>query len=311
MDNMKILDKINENINSAISGKEDVIKLALVTLLSKGHLLLEDVPGVGKTTLAKVIAKTIGADFGRIQFTPDTLPSDVTGITVYNMKDGRFDFIEGAIMNNIVLADEINRTSPKTQSSLLEAMAEKQITVDRKTYKMPPIFMVIATENPVEFLGTYNLPEAQKDRFFMKLSIGYPDACDEKNIINRYLLNEKFTEVNSVATKEEILAMQNEITKIVVHEDIISYVLNIAGKTRNNDNIKLGMSPRASMALIRGCQSLAYISGRNFVLPDDVLQLLEPVIYHRIVLSGEALINQMTVGEVMEKIKAEVKIPIL
>lgn len=311
MKGYEVIDKILNNINSVITGKEDVVELAIITLLSKGHILLEDVPGVGKTTLAKAIADTLGCSFKRIQFTPDTLPSDVTGVSVYNMSDGSFKYVEGSIMSNIVLADEINRTSPKTQSSLLEAMAEKQVTVDGITHKLRKPFMVIATQNPIDYLGTYHLLEAQLDRFFMKVSIGYPDLKDEEKIINMYLENEFFTDLKAVTNEEEIIMLQEEVSKVKVHKDIVTYILEIAKATRESNLIELGMSPRATMALIKGCQGRAYINKRDYVVPDDILNLMEPIIYHRIILSDEAKVSKMTVKMVMLKIKSLVKMPIL
>lgn len=251
MQYQKNINNIIENIEKIIVGKREVIELAIVTLIAGGHLLLEDVPGLGKTTLAKALAQTIDCGFTRIQFTPDTLPSDVVGLSIYNMKSGEFQYSKGAIMNNIILADEINRTSPKTQASLLEAMEEKQVTIDGSTYQLRQPFMVIATQNPVDFLGTYNLPEAQLDRFMMKLSIGYPDINDEKNMVNKHLKQELNIKLTPVVNGDTIIKMQEEVKTVKIGQDLIQYVVKIINDTRYNSNISLGASPRATLALIR------------------------------------------------------------
>lgn len=301
--------KILAQINNVLVGKEKKAELAVITLLAGGHLLVEDVPGVGKTTLANALAKSIAADFGRIQFTPDTLPSDITGVSVYNMKTGTFDYMKGAVMHNIILADEINRTSPKTQASLLEAMGEKQVTVDHVVYQLEEPFMVIATQNPVEFLGTYNLPEAQLDRFMMKISLGYPTAEEEARMITERLAGNDVDNVTAVATKEEIIKMQQEVLKVTVHEDIIKYIVEIVDATRSNPNISLGLSPRATLAMIKAAQASAYIDGRDYVIPDDVIKIMSPVAAHRLVLSVEARIAKQRPEEILASIRKSVKLP--
>ncbi|MBQ9765298.1 MAG: MoxR family ATPase [Lachnospiraceae bacterium] len=303
------VEKILEQINKVLVGKEDKAELAVITLLAGGHLLLEDVPGVGKTTLANALAKSIDADFGRIQFTPDTLPSDITGVSIYNMKNGAFEYMKGAVMHNIILADEINRTSPKTQASLLEAMEEKQVTVDHVIYPLDKPFMVIATQNPVDFLGTYNLPEAQLDRFMMKLSLGYPTATEEQQMIERKLKGINVEEVKAVATKEEILKMQEEIMNVTVHEDLQKYIVEVVEATRKNEKISLGLSPRATMAMIRAAQASAYIDGRDYVIPDDIIKIMIPVAAHRLVLSVEARVAKQKPEEILASIKKTVKMP--
>lgn len=298
-----------DSLNSVLVGKEEKVKLAVTTLLAEGHLLIEDVPGVGKTTLAKGLARCIDASFGRIQFTPDTLPSDVTGISIYNMSTGSFKYEKGPILNNIVLADEINRTSPKTQASLLEAMEEKQISVDGKMFVIEKPFMVIATQNPVEFLGTYNLPEAQLDRFMMRISLGYPDKEQEKKLA---VMNIKNTaDIGKVITKEQLLEAVEEVKNVRVHDDIVAYVVNITDATRNNENISLGASPRATIAILSAARAKAYIEGRGFVTPDDIKELLLPVLSHRIMLSVEAKMKKVTVDEVLRSCIRDINVPIV
>lgn len=306
-----IAEKLIKNISGEIIGKEDVIELAVITLLAEGNLLLEDVPGVGKTTLANALAKSISVGFTRIQFTPDTLPSDVTGLSVYNMSTGAFEYHKGAVMNNIVLADEINRTSPKTQSSLLEAMEEKQVTVDLATYKLPAPFMVIATQNPIDYLGTYNLPEAQLDRFMMKLSIGYPSVENEKLMVQSKLQNTQKSNLQAIADAKTVQIMQQEVKQVELHKDLTEYIINIVTQTRNNNNLMLGASPRATLALVRAAQAAAYIQERNFVIPEDILKVAQPVLAHRLILSSEARVNKQDAKSVLNSIISKIRIPVL
>ncbi len=302
---------IKENINTVIKGKSEVVKLTLTVLLAEGHLLLEDVPGVGKTTLANAIAKSIDCSFSRIQFTPDTLPSDVTGCSIYNMKTGEFDFVPGAVMKNIILADEINRTSPKTQACLLEVMQERQVTVDSKTMPLERPFMVIATQNPSDFLGTYILPEAQLDRFMLRLSIGYPSSNDESIMLSDMLKGISNENLKAVATKEDVIKMQDEVKKVSVCKDINDYAVAITSATRDNENISLGASPRATIALIRAAQASAFIDGRDYVIPDDIQYLAPFVLSHRIVLSTSAKIANITEESIIENIIKNTKVPVL
>jgi MoxR-like ATPase len=311
MEHQNKITKMIYNIEQLIVGKREVIEDTLITLLAGGHLLLEDVPGVGKTTLAKALAQTIDCEFTRIQFTPDTLPSDVTGMSIYNMQSGRFEYSKGAIMTNIVLADEINRTSPKTQASLLEAMEEKQVTVDGITYLLSKPFMVIATQNPVDYLGTYNLPEAQLDRFMMKISIGYPSATDEQIMADKFLNNQFAVSLKPVVEAKDIIKMQDEVTKVKVNRDLISYITRFIHETRKDSNISLGASPRATLALIRAAQAKAYILGRTYCIPDDILKLIVPVISHRIILSPEARLAQTKVEKVLKDIISKIPVPVL
>lgn len=311
MENQAKLSKMIHNMEQIIVGKREVIEHTLVTLLAGGHLLLEDVPGVGKTTLAKTLAQTISCGFTRIQFTPDTLPSDVTGLSIYNMQTGKFEYSKGAIMDNIILADEINRTSPKTQASLLEAMEEKQVTVDGITYPLGRPFMVIATQNPVDYLGTYNLPEAQLDRFMMKISIGYPQAGDEKLMADRFLNNQLTQKLEPVVDAATVLEMQKEVEAVKVSQDLVLYTTKIIQETRKDSNILLGASPRATLALLRAAQAKAYLSGRNYCIPDDILHLVQPVLAHRIILSPEARLSQAKADKVLKTIVAKVPVPVL
>lgn len=311
MEQQNKITKMVHNIEQLIIGKRDVIEYTLITLLAGGHLLLEDVPGVGKTTLAKALAQTIDCDFTRIQFTPDTLPSDVTGLSIYNMQTGKFEYSKGAIVTNIVLADEINRTSPKTQASLLEAMEEKQVTVDGITYPLSKPFMVIATQNPIDYLGTYNLPEAQLDRFMMKISIGYPSATDEQIMADKFLNNQFTNSLSSVVEEDTIIKMQDEVTDIMVNRDLINYITRFIHETRKDSNISLGASPRATLALIRAAQAKAYLEGRTYCIPDDIHKLIVPVIAHRIILSPEARLAQTKVDKVLKDIISKIPVPIL
>lgn len=311
MEHQNKVSRMIQNIEKIIVGKREVIEQTLITLLAGGHLLLEDVPGVGKTTLAKALAQTIDCDFTRIQFTPDTLPSDVTGLSIYNMQTGKFEYSKGAIMTNIILADEINRTSPKTQASLLEAMEEKQVTVDGVTYPLSMPFMVIATQNPVDYLGTYNLPEAQLDRFMMKISIGYPSASHEQVMADMFLKKELGIKLEPVVNADTIVEMVNEVTKVKVNRDLVNYVTRLIQETRNDSNISLGASPRATLALIRASQAKAYLEEREYCIPDDILDLIVPVIGHRIILSPEARLAQTKVEKVLKNIASKLPIPVL
>ena len=311
MDIQKTVEKMADNIETVLVGKRKVIILTLITLLSDGHLLIEDVPGVGKTSLANALAKTVDCGFTRIQFTPDTLPSDVTGVSVYNMKTSRFEFSRGAVMDNIIPADEINRTSPKTQASLLEAMEEGQVTVDGVTHRLPHPFMVIATQNPVDYLGTYNLPEAQLDRFLMRISIGYPERHDEAQMLALYIDNEPLAKLNSIVDAEAVEQMQKQVRGIEVHPDIRSYVIEIVAATRRNPALSLGASPRASIALTRAAQAHAAVNGRGFVIPDDVRTMAGPVLQHRFVLTPEARLSHQTSKTILDEIIHKVNAPSL
>ena len=302
------LDAIVENISKVIIGKKEVIELVLMTLISSGHVLIEDIPGVGKTSLVKALAKTINCPSKRIQFTPDVMPSDVTGFSVYNQKTGEFEFRPGAVMSSIILADEINRASAKTQASLLEAMEEKQVTVDSKTYPLEEPFMVLATQNPIDSFGTYPLPVAQIDRFMMKLSIGYPTPEDEVNIAFKDA--EMTANLGSVADAKDIIEIRKAAKKIRVSDDIAKYIVAIINATRTNSDIFLGCSPRGTIALKTASQSYALYKGRSYVTPDDIKYLAPHVLSHRIILSHEAKIAKKSERDIINSVVSSIAIPI-
>ena len=279
-----LLEKVVENIGKVIIGKEEMIALLLTALLADGHVLLEDVPGTGKTKLAKSLAKSCDVKFNRIQFTPDLLPSDITGLTIYDQKKEAFVLRKGPAFTNILLADEINRATPRTQSGLLECMEERQITIDGETYPAGEPFFVIATQNPVETLGTFPLPEAQMDRFMMKLSMGLPSKADECSILERYMKEEPLTTLESVIAIDEIIQAKKEIENVFVHKCVLEYMVEIVSATRQGENILMGVSPRGTLALLHCSKAYAYLQGREFVTPDDIKTLAVPVLAHRIVM---------------------------
>lgn len=334
------LAKIKKVIGQEYVGKEDIIEAMLVALLSGGHILLEDVPGIGKTTLAKVFAKATGLSMGRIQFTPDTMPGDVTGFTVYQMHTGEFVLKQGAVMHQLLLADEINRTPPKTQSSLLEAMAENQVTIEEKTISLPSPFMVIATQNPVEYAGTYPLPEAQLDRFMMKLSIGYPSKEEELKIAAKKLglqISAEETAQKQVkmqvaemsgerveaqsdktademdgesVTAEDILSMKKQVSQVLLSEAVCGYTQELIALTRADDRITLGASTRAYLALLMAGQACAYLAGRDYVKPDDIKKYANPVLAHRLVLSSKAKRENVSTEKLIREFLTKVRVPV-
>jgi len=309
----QIVSQLQRSIARVIYGKEDVIQLALVTLLARGHLLIEDVPGVGKTTLAQALASSFHCSFQRIQFTSDLLPSDVLGVSVYNPESREFEFRQGPIFANVVLADEINRTTPRTQSALLEAMNEAQVTVDGRTLTLPQPFLVIATQNPVEHHGTYPLPESQLDRFLMRVKMGYPSHETEREILRSRTTNELVTSLEPVADVSDMLTMQETVTRVRVDSSLHDYALEIVNRTRKSDQLVLGVSPRGTLMLQRAAQANAFLEGRDYCLPDDFKRLAIPVFAHRVVASARHASLQKkseTTENVLREILDSVRVPL-
>ncbi|HTK10071.1 MAG TPA: MoxR family ATPase [Ktedonobacteraceae bacterium] len=301
--------RVVANVERVIVGKADSVAFSLIAVICHGHVLIEDVPGVGKTVLTKAIARSIGCTFKRIQFTPDLLPSDITGVSIYNQKSGNFEFRPGPIMAQIVLADEVNRATPKTQSALLEAMEESQITVDGTTYRLPDPFMVMATQNPIEYEGTFPLPEAQLDRFMMTIKLGYPKAADEVNILDSHQLRHPLEDLLQIMTAEELVLIQKQIKNIHVDPSIREYIVAIANATRSHNNIYLGVSPRGSLALFRAAQALAAMRGRGYVIPDDVKLLAKPTLAHRIIVTPAARVRAISSTAILDEILQSVAVP--
>lgn len=301
--------RIIDNVSHVIVGKRSVIELAVATLIAQGHMLVEDVPGVGKTMLAKSLATSIGCSFKRIQFTPDLLPSDVTGISVYNQQSGEFQFREGPLMSQVVLADEINRATPKTQSALLEAMEEQQITVDGVTHKLHPPFLVMATQNPIEYEGTFPLPEAQLDRFLMRISLGYPNLEEELAIIEGQEQSHPIDSLEAVANSQDIIGLQEAAKSVYVDRLVRQYIVSLTEATRNHREVSLGASPRASLGLFRTSRALALIRDRDYVIPDDIKILAPGVIAHRIMLSPSARMRGVQSTDVVEDLLTNVPVP--
>jgi MoxR-like ATPase len=295
-------EKVLANVERVIVGKHHEVRLALVALLCRGHLLIEDVPGTGKTVLAKAIARSLGCSFRRIQFTPDLLPSDVTGLSIYNQKVQEFEFRPGPIMAQVVLADEINRATPKTQSSLLECMEERQATIDGTTYAMPDPFLVIATQNPIEYEGTFALPEAQLDRFMLRIRLGYPQPLEEVVILDEQKRSHPLEELEVVCTVEELQAMQEAVRDIYVDSTVADYIVRLVNGTRTHPDVYLGASPRGSIALYRAGQALAGLLGRDYVIPDDIKALAEPALAHRLIIKTSASIHDVQSGNVIREL---------
>ena len=304
-----LAERVIDNVEKVIFGKHDIVQLTLIALISDGHLLIEDVPGVGKTMLARALAASIGCHFSRIQFTPDMLPSDVTGVSIYNQKTQEFEFRSGPIMAQIVLTDEINRATPKTQSALLEAMEERQLTVDGTTYPMARPFLVMATQNPIEYEGTFPLPEAQLDRFLMRISLGYPDADQEIAILDAQQYHHPIEDLEQVIDVEELLWGQQQIRDMYIDPLIKEYIVNLVNATRQHPDIYLGASPRGSLALYRTCQARSVIQGRDYVIPDDVKALAEVTLAHRLIVSPSARIKDVDPRSVVAEILDTLPVP--
>jgi MoxR-like ATPase len=295
-------DRVLANVERVIVGKHSEVRFALVALLCKGHLLIEDVPGTGKTVLAKAIARSLGCSFRRIQFTPDLLPSDVTGLSIYNQKNQEFEFRPGPIMAQVVLADEINRATPKTQSSLLECMEERQATIDGTTYAMPDPFLVIATQNPIEYEGTFALPEAQLDRFMLRIRLGYPQPIEEVVILDEQKRSHPLEDIEVVCSVDELRGMQDAIRDVYVDSTVSDYIVRLVNGTRNHPDVYLGASPRGSIALYRAGQALAGLLGRDYVIPDDIKALAEPALAHRLIIKTSASIHDVQSANVIREL---------
>lgn len=302
--------KLRENIQKVIVGKDDVINLALVAVLCEGHILIEDVPGIGKTTLARALAVSLGFSFRRIQFTPDLLPSDVTGLSWFNQKSQEFEFRSGPIMSQVVLADEINRATPRTQSALLEAMQERQVTVDGVTRPLPRPFLVLATQNPIELEGTFPLPEAQIDRFILRIAIGYPSETEEATILDRFRLSDPLASLQPVSRAEEIIELQEQRRRVRVETSLRDYIVKVARATRKHQEVSLGASPRATLALFQASQAWAAIQARDFVLPDDVKLIAPHVLTHRMMLSSQAQLRGRQPQDLVAGIVDTVPVPV-
>ncbi len=302
--------RVKENVERVIVGKGEVVELAIVTLLCEGHLLLEDVPGIGKTMLAKSVARSLGCSFRRIQCTPDLLPSDITGTYIYNQKTSDFEYRPGPIMSQVVLADEINRATPRTQSALLEAMQEFQVTAEGDTKPLPRPFMLLATQNPIELEGTFPLPEAQLDRFLLKVSLGYPSAEDDRLILSRFRQADPLEELTPVVSSEELLQIQTDCRQVHVAADVEDYIIRLIHATREHESLQLGASPRAMLALYRTAQALAALRGRAFVVPDDVKYLVYPVLVHRIIPRAESHLRGQTAGEALRGVIDSMPVPV-
>ena len=306
----EVVGRISDNIQKVIVGKREVIELTMVALLCEGHILIEDVPGIGKTLLAKSIARSIGCDFRRIQFTPDLLPSDVTGISFFNQKNQEFEFRPGPLMAQIVLADEINRATPRTQSALLEAMQEQQLTIDGETYPLPRPFMVLATQNPIELEGTFPLPEAQIDRFLLRLSLGYPSEEEENNILLRFEREDPLETLGPVVDASVLQELQRDVRMIRVEESVRRYIVQVTRATREHPAVGLGVTPRGTLSLYKTAQALAAIEDREYVIPDDVKRLVPHVLTHRIIISSQTRLRGRTSEEVMMEIVDSVPVPV-
>lgn len=305
----EVAERIAQSVGQVIIGKRNEVRLAILGLLCRGHILLEDIPGVGKTMMARALAKAIGCSFSRIQFTPDMLPSDVTGVSVFNQQTNQFEFRPGPIMSQVVLADEINRATPKTQAALLEAMEEKQVTVDGVTYRMSSPFLILATQNPIEYEGTFPLPEAQLDRFFLRLQMGYPQPAEELTILTAQQYQHPITNLQQVINADELIMAQNAIQQVYVAEEVKQYIIQLVTATRTHPDVYLGASPRGSLALFRAAQARAAMAGRDYVIPDDVKALAEVTLSHRIIVGPSARIKDISSRVIVQDILTTTPVP--
>lgn len=305
----QVTSKIKANVKQVVVGQEETIDFLLVAMISSGHVLLEDVPGTGKTLLAKALAKSLAGNFKRIQFTPDLLPSDITGIHFYSQQKGEFEFRPGPIFTNILLADEINRATPRTQSSLLESMEERQVTIDGNTHMLAKPFLVIATQNPIESQGTFPLPEAQLDRFLLKINMGYPSREEGLEILKRFKSENPLEALRSIITVEDIVKMQQIYSQVDISEDVLGYLIDVVEQTREHDSVALGVSPRGSQALLKAVQVYALLQGRTYVIPDDIKKMVKPVLGHRIVLNQKIGVKQGETDTILADILRQVPVP--
>lgn len=305
----ELIERVVGNVKQVILGKDEVVHLTMIAVISKGHVLIEDVPGVGKTVLTKAIARSIGCSFKRIQFTPDLLPADITGVSIYNQRSGNFEYRHGPLFSQFLLADEINRATPKTQSALLEAMEEKQVTVDGTTYQLPSPYIVMATQNPIEYEGTFPLPEAQLDRFMMNIVLGYPSQADEIKILENQQFRHPIDSLEPVISANDLIRVQEIVKEIVVKREIGQYIVDLVTATRNHPKVYLGASPRASLALFRAAQVLAAIRGRGYVIPDDVKALLSPILRHRIIVRSDERVRGVKSDQIVADVVASVPSP--
>jgi MoxR-like ATPase len=308
MESSKLTKKIIENVSKVIKGKNEKIEMITAVFLAEGHILLEDLPGTGKTMLSRAFAKTLNLDFKRIQFTPDLMPSDLTGLNIYNRNKNDFELKKGPVFTDILLGDEINRATPRTQSALLEALAENQVSIDGTTHRLSDDFFIISTQNPIEYEGTFPLPEAQMDRFMVRMSIGYPETSEEINMLNSQQKSHPINNIEAVSNEEEIKESKNEIKDITVSDEVKNYIIRIINKTRNHKDIRVGASPRGSLALMKLSKSFAAIKNRDFVIPDDIKEISEYVLSHRIILNPEAKIKGVKQREVIRRIVDEIRV---
>ncbi|GAB4510644.1 MAG: MoxR family ATPase [Anaerolineae bacterium] len=304
-----VAERIAQGVSQVIIGKRNEVRLAVLGLIARGHILIEDIPGVGKTMMTKALARSIGASFSRIQFTPDMLPSDVTGVTLFNQENRKFEFREGPIFAQIVLADEINRATPKTQAALLEAMEERQVTVDGLTHPMPNPFLILATQNPIEYEGTFPLPEAQLDRFLLKIQLGYPNPAEELTVLSAQQYEHPINQMQQVVSVEELIMAQQAVREIYVAEEVKRYIVDLVNATRNHSDVYLGSSPRGSLSLFRTAQTRAAMAGRDYVIPDDVKALAESTLAHRVIVGPEARVNRVSSRTIIQDVLLSTPVP--